>query len=66
MTKIDLDRLWDIIREELCSLKKEAKCVVLLRKDGLKKAVKCYNKETVLASDDKDLIKNIEEDVRNN
>ena len=34
----------DILREEQSSSKKDAKCVVLLRREGLKKVVKQYNK----------------------
>lgn len=42
---IDLDKLWDIMRERLCSTKKDATCVVLLRKEALKAVVKEYNKQ---------------------
>lgn len=42
---IDLNKLWDIMRQELCATGKDAKCIVLLRKDALKKVVKRYNME---------------------
>lgn len=44
---IDLDLLWDILREECCATKpfQKATCVVMIRRDALKAVVKRYNRE---------------------
>jgi hypothetical protein len=44
---IDIDKLWDIMRDELCLSKDKATTVVLLRRDALKKVVDRYNKGIV-------------------